>query len=193
MFSKIAGLRDRDKRLCYYFPKSYEEGILVDPNRWLVRALTFEGLFRDCYPDFKQNKRRQFRAAKKAALDALNAVDQRNMVKHERDYFNDCRRQIEHYEGLLQEILDFIVKEKYGDALDDLLRFNYKECHMDSNAYGKVYSDYRNKIAHGDIAPIGKKEIAVYRVLQATIYFLLLEGAGLENDTLRTMAKKLFL
>lgn len=114
------------------------------------------------------------------------------MSKQERSYFDDCKKQIERYEGRLEEMLNFIVR-KYKDELDDLLRFNQKEYHMNSNDYGNTYSNYRNKIAHGDIVPIGEKEVAVYRVLQAAIYFMLLEGTELGSDTLRVIAKKLFL
>ena len=89
-------------------------------------------------------------------------------------------------------MLNFIVR-KYKDELDDLLRFNQKEYHVNSNDYGNTYSNYRNKIAHGDIVPIDEKEVAVYRVLQAAIYFMLLDGADLGSDTLRVIAKKLFL
>ncbi len=192
VFSKIATIRGNDKRLGYYFPESYKEGFKVDANRWLVRALTFEGLFRECYPNFKQNEKKQFRIAKKVALDALNAVEQSQMSKREREYFDDCQKQIERYEGRLEEMLNFIVR-KYKDELDDLLSFNRKEYHMNSNDYGNIYSNYRNKIAHGDIVPIGEKEAAVYRVLQAAIYFMLLDGTELGGDTLRVIAKKLFL
>lgn len=192
IFSKIAALRGNDKRLNYYFPENYKEGFQVDANRWLVKAMTFEGLFRDCYPDFKQNEKKSFRVAKEAALDALNTINQSQMGKRERAYFNDCQKQIEHYEGRLEEMLNFIVK-KYKYELEDLLAYNRKENHINSNDYGSAYSNYRNKIAHGDIEPIGKKEAAVYRVLQAAIYFMLLDGAELDSDTLRIIVKKLFL
>lgn len=192
VFSKIAALRGNDKRLGYYFPENYKEGFRIDANRWLVEAMTLEGLFRNCYPDFKQHEKEQFRVAKLAALDALNLVDQSQMSKQERKYFDDCQRQIERYEGLLEEMLNFIVR-KYKDALVDLLGFNCKKYHVDFNDYGEIYCNYRNKIAHGDIEPVGEKEVAVYKVLQATIYFLLLEGTGLNSDTLRIITKKLFL
>lgn len=192
MFSRIVNLRGHDKRLGYYFPETFKEGFRIDANRWLVKAMTFEGLFRDCYPEFKQNEKESFRLAKETALDALNSVDQSQMAKRERSYFDDCKKQIEHYEGRLEEMLNFIVR-KYKDEFDDLLRFNQKEYHMNSNDYGNTYSNYRNKIAHGDIAPVGENEVAVYRVLQAAIYFMLLDGADLGSDTLRVIAKKLFL
>lgn len=192
VFSKITSIRGHDQRLGYYFPENYKEGFRVDANRWFVKAMVFEGLFREYYPDFKQNKKEQFRTAKKVALAALNAVDQDQMSKCVSEYFDKCKEQIERYEGLLEETLNFTIK-KYNNALGDILNFNRKEYHMDQNEYGKIYSAYRNKIAHGNVESMGPKEVAVYRVLQAAIYFLLLEGTGLDSDTLRTIAKKLFL
>ena len=114
------------------------------------------------------------------------------MSKNERKYFDDCQKQIERYEGLLEEMLNFIIK-KYKDALADLLNYNSQEYHMNPNSYGEIYSNYRNKIAHGNIEPIGEKEGSVYRVLQAAIYFMLLDGTELDSNTLRVIAKKLFL
>lgn len=192
VFSKVASLRGNDKRLSSYFPKNYKESLRIDPNGWLVTALNFDGLFANCYPDFKQNKKEQFRLAKSAALNALNAVDQSTMSTSERKYFDNCRKQIVHYEGLLEEKLNYIIT-KYKDALVDILEFNLQKHSIAPNTYGDIYSKYRNKIAHGDIEPIGEKEIAVYRVLQAVIYFMLLEGTELACDTLRVIAKKLFL
>lgn len=192
VFSKIASLRGNDRRLSNYFPKNYKESHWIDPNRWLITALNFDGLFASCYPDFKQSRTEQFRVAKLMALDALNAVDKSQMSNSERKYFDDCQKQIERYEGRLEEMLNFIIK-KYKDALADLLSFNRQKHHMNPNSYGEIYRNYRNKTAHGDIEPIGEKEVAVYRVLQAAIYFMLLDGTELDNDTLRVIAKKLFL
>lgn len=192
VFSKIVSLRGTDKRLSSYFPKNYKESLRIDPNGWLVAALNFDGLFASCYPDFKQNSKESFRLAKSAALDALNSVNQSTMSANERKYFDNCRNQIVHYEGLLEEKLNFIV-EKYKDALTDILDFNLQKYAIAPNTCGEIYSKYRNKIAHGNIEPIGEKEGAVYKVLQATIYFMLLDGVGLNYDTLRVIAKKLFL
>lgn len=191
MFSKIASLRGSDKRLGYYFPESYKDGFRIDPNRWLIKAMSFEGLFKNCYPKFKQNEKEQFRIAKLAALAALNTVNQSQMSKSEREYFEDCQKQIERYEGRLEEMLNFIIKS-FKDAFADILIYNRQAYGMNPEEYGKIYSNYRNRIAHGDIEPIGKKEEAVYIVLQAAIYFLLLDGAGLDSNTLRIVSKKLF-
>lgn len=192
VFSKIASLRENDKRLEYYFPKNYREEFQIDPNRWLVKAMVFEGLFKSCYPDFKQNSKEHFRAAKSAALKALNEVEQSQMSKNERRYFIDCKKQVERYEGFLEEILNYIIK-KYKTELEDVLDYNQKKYHVNLEKYGEIYSNYRNSLAHGDIKPVCDKECAVFKILQITIYFLLLEGTDFDSNTLRKIVKKLFL
>ena len=192
MFSKIASLRGNDERLPYYFPKNYREDRRIDAARWFVMAMNFDGLSTSCYPNFKQNRKDQFRTAKSIALGALNEVDQSAMSRKERDYFDDCYKELERYEGLLEEKFNYIV-EKYHDALMDILEFNLQKHCVTASSYGRIYQEYRNKIAHGEIRPVGSNEEAVYRVIQALIYFMLLEDVGLDNSTLQTIAKKLFL
>ena len=192
IFSTIASLRGSDSRLHYYFPENFKESRWIDATRWLTVAINFDGLSTKCYPNFKQTENQPFGSAKAVALDALNTVDQGNMSAKERKYFRKCCEQIERYEGRLEEMLNFVVK-KYECALEDILQFNLREHGVETNAYGEIYSEYRNKIAHGEILPIGDHEKAVYRVLQATVYFMILEGADLDSNTLRIIAKKLFL
>lgn len=54
--------------------------------------MTFEGLFRDCYPDFKQNKKEQFRTAKKATLEAVDGIDQSQMSKFEQEILGGLQK-----------------------------------------------------------------------------------------------------
>ncbi len=192
MFTKIASLRNRDNRLPYYFPENSQKRRWIDATQWFVMAMNFDGLFASRYPDFKQNKKEQFRKAKSEALNALSKVDKSALSKKECEYFNDCYDQVLHYEGFLEEKLNFIIN-KYKSALDDILNFNQQKNNIKVCNYGKIYSDYRNKIAHGDVQPIGDCEKAVYIVLQAVIYFLLLEGTELDDDTLKIIVKRLFL
>lgn len=192
LFSKIADLRKTDSRINNYFPRNYIEEIYITPNQWLVKAMTFEGLFKKCYPNFKQDTNHDFQVAKQAVLNALNEVDQGQMSKRQCNYFTDCINQIKHYEGRLEEMLNSTVN-KYQEPLHCILDFNDTNHHINRRDYGSIYSKYRNKIAHGDIERIGDKEIAVYRVLQSVIYFMLLEGVELDTNTLQGFANKLFL
>lgn len=192
IYTKIAMLRESDNRLPYYFPENPQKRRWIDATQWFVMAMNFDGLFASCYPNFKQNKKVQFRKAKTESLNALSNVDKSTLSKKECEYFDDCYNQVLRYEGLLEEKMNFIIN-KYKNALDDILNYNQQKNNMKVCNYGKVYRDYRNKIAHGDVQPIGDKEKAVYIVLQAVIYFLLLEEIELDDDTLKIIAKKLFL
>ena len=192
VFSKIASLRENDKRFSYYFSKNYKEEFRIDATQWLIKAMTFEGLFKKCYPDFKQNAKEQFRNAKSVALKKLNEIDQSQMSRAERKYFGDCQKQIERYEGILEEMLNYIVK-KYKWEFEDIISYNLRNYSVDFGEYGEIYSNYRNRLAHGDIESVGDKEVAVFKILQAAIYFLLLEGTGLDSNALRGIVKKLFL
>ena len=125
-------------------------------------------------------------------MNALDTADQSGMNRKGCGYFKDCREQIVRYEGLLEEKFNFLT-EKYMDALEDILSYNLQKHNLDAGDYGVIYSRYRNKIAHGEVSPVGGNEVAVYRVMQALIYYMLLEGTGLDNNTLRVIAKKLFL
>ena len=192
VFSRIANLRGNDERLQYYFSKNYEDNFRVDPLKWLTAAINFDGLSSSQYPGFKQKTNEMFRIAKNAALNALDTVNLEMMEPKAQEYFGACRDEIDRYEGRLEEMMNYLVK-KYKNALVDLLNQNQNKYGIRVHAYGEMYRTYRNKIAHGDIQPIGDKEFAVYRILQALVYFMLLEGTGLGEDDLRIIAKKLFL
>ena len=114
------------------------------------------------------------------------------MSRAERKYFGDCQKQIERYEGILEEMLNYIVK-KYKFEFEDIISYNLRNYSVDFGEYGEIYSNYRNRLAHGDIESVGDKEVAVFKILQAAIYFLLLEGTGLDSNALRGIVKKLFL
>lgn len=192
MFTKIASLRGNDNRLPFYFPDVFRSRYRIDATQWFITAMNFDGLFASSFPDFKQNHNEHFQTAKSEALNALNKVDKSAFSKKVSKYFNDCCDQINRYEGLLEEKLNFIVKT-YHNPLEDILNSNLKKYNTQISDYGKIYSKYRNKIAHGDVQPLSNDEIAVYVVLQAAVYFLLLKDIDLDGDTLKTIVNKLFL
>ena len=57
----------------------------------------------------------------------------------------------------------------------------------------KIYAEYRNKLAHGTINPLGDNEIEVYRLLRAMIYILLLNDIKLDEKILSKIINKVFL
>jgi hypothetical protein len=193
VFSRIASLRENDTRLRYYFPDNKHEAHYIDPGKWLIMALNFEGLFSTIFPNFKYNNSPAFSKAKQLILDRIDDVsDGKHLNKEERKYYEKCRDQVVYYEGQLEEKFNYVFK-KYNDVLRNILSYN--ETHFgipDSANYGSIYATYRNKVAHGTIDPLTDKEVAVYRLLPPMIYILLLYCLNLNTDDLSCVICKLF-
>lgn len=193
IFIKIANLRQNDSRLSFYFPESNREARYIDPGKWLIMAVNFEGLFETVYPGFKSKQNPQFAKVKNLALKRIdNDSDNEQLSKKEKKYFKKCREQIEKYDGRLEEQFKYIY-DKYKDILSHIVDSNKYDFNIDpSEDLSSIYADYRNKLAHGDIAPLSNKEIAVYKLLQPMIYIMLLDSVNLKKEELQKIIIKIF-
>jgi hypothetical protein len=193
VFSRIASLRGNDIRLRYYFPGNKHEARYIDPGKWLIMALNFEGLFSSTFPNFKCDNNPAFSKAKQLILDRIDDTsDGKQLNNKEAAYYEKCRNQVVHYEGQLEEKFNYVFK-KHKDVLSNIL--NYNETHLGipaSENYGAIYATYRNKVAHGAVDPLTDKEVAVYRLLPPLIYILLLYCLNLNTDDLSRIICKLF-
>lgn len=98
--------------------------------------------------------------------------------------------------------IDYSLGEKYKNALI---------MHMDSvrpvidrmssangvvfpaeNEAGKIFADFRNGIAHGNPPEIEKIHCVLFEVARALIYIMILKNAGIDEDSIKYIAKKLF-
>ena len=191
VFCKVTSLRETDNRLQLYFPKVQHEQDYVTPEKWLVAALNFDGLFASYYPSFKQNTTLAFQQAKETALSQLSCVDQSIMSSSVKKYYNKCCKQIEYYEGMLEDKFNHVCKE-YRDVLSSIIEQNSTRYGVAFSDYGGYYADYRNKIAHGTVEPITNTELAVFIVMRAIIYILLLKDTAISKDELTSIINKLF-
>lgn len=193
IFTCIASLRKNDNRLRYYFPENAHDGKYIDPGKWLITALNFEGLFSAKFPNFKCNINNDFRNAKELALERIdNNSDGKSLSKKEQDYYKKCREQIEHYEGQLEEKFNYVFKAN-KTVLDSILKYNENNLGIKQTVkYGSVYANYRNKIAHGSVEPLSDKEVAVYRIILPLIYILMLSEIDLSDTEKKKMIGKLF-
>ena len=192
IFETIAAIRAHDRRIQYYYPEKYNDDNRIDSQRWLMIALAFDGLFQERYPGYKQKEKKSFAVAKSTALNALQQVDISGLTKKEKAYFKDCCQQIELYEGVLAAKFNYITN-KYKNVLSCIAQDNLKRFNTKLSDCGEIYAQYRNKIAHGSVESLTEKELAVYRLLRAMIYLLLLENCELDSNTLTVIVKKLFL
>lgn len=99
---------------------------------------------------------------------------------------------MERYEGILEEKFNYIFN-KYKEELSDVIISiqDYLGITGVKN-YGSIYQTFRNKLAHGNIEPIGNNEIAIYQLLCPMIYILLLDSVSLNAQELKHIIKKLF-
>ena len=95
-----------------------------------------------------------------------------------------CRKWLKNklFGGVLEEKFNFVLNSN-----PKILKTSSKQ------NYGKIYAEYRNKLAHGTINPLGDNEIEVYRLLRAMIYILLLDDIKLDEKILSKIIKKVFL
>lgn len=192
LFSKVVSLRKSDGRLRYYFSKSNYKSECIDPGKWLIAAINFDGLFTSTFPDYKSNNKLSFCNVKRRILEEFDKNSVKIFSKQEKKYYNDFKNLIINYEGILEEKFNYLVKKNLS-ALSTVLQYNEKKLNINSSDnYGKLYADYRNKIAHGSVEPLSNKEVAIYRLLIPMIYLLLLHSIDLTQDELKIIVDKLF-
>lgn len=193
VFSRIALLRGKDSRLRYYFPNNKHEAQYIDPGKWLITALNFEGLFSTVFPHFKCQKNPDFNNAKRLILERIDDESDGNCLNGKAvEYYQKCREQVERYEGQLEEKFNHAFGV-HREALRNILAYNETNLGVQSSQnFGSIYAAYRNKVAHGSVEPLTNKEVAVYRLLLPLIYFLLLTDTGLNEHELSHIVCKLF-
>lgn len=190
LYGCIISLRDRDNRFHLYYPSNKLEKRYIEPITWLSKALVFEGLFAASYPNFKSKINSNFAAVKDEVMNKAREVQGEN--KKQRNYCKDIINYIQHYNGNLEEKFNYIFK-KYYSILEPINVSNRTRYSIpEKYNYGKEYMSYRNSLAHGDVLPLGEEQIAVYRILVAMIYLLLIEDVSLCEKDLKKMVKLLF-
>lgn len=191
LFSKVALLREKDQRLPFYYPTNKNEARLIDSGKWLVTAICFEGLFEDTFPQFKSESNSAFQKVKELVTTKIEEIDDEEFSKKEQKYLNDFKKHNNRYEGVLEEKFNHVFNA-HKPVLGKILEGNDRRYHVNQEEnYGKIYMDYRNKLAHGTIEPITEKEIAVYRLLCPLIYTMILQN-DFTPDEISNMISKIF-
>lgn len=61
-----------------------------------------------------------------------------------------------------------------------------------ANEAGKIFADFRNGIAHGNPPEIEKIHCVLFEVARALIYIMILKNAGMDEESIKNIVKKLF-
>lgn len=193
IFSQIATLREHDRRIHLYFPNSAEDCKFIDHSRWLMTALCFEGLFAYTYPNYKSQENKNFKEIKEGILNVITLYgDQTNPTGKKKAYLNDCKRHMELYNGNLEEKFNYVFKNHRIELSDIISSIMSMHGSNEMVNWGRIYQEFRNKLAHGEIVPIGDNEVSIYRLLCPMIYILLLQSTTLSSTELQHIIKKLF-
>lgn len=190
LFEVATSVRCGKNKMQLYYPDNKKDRRQIEPIKWLTKALAFEGLFEETFPEHKAKENPSFSKIKKNILDSISKVQGEN--KKERKYCEDFKNHIERYDGILEEKFNF-ARKRYEKYINNILQDNLQHYNMpiDTN-YGNIYMKYRNNVAHGNVIPLSDEEIAVYRIMETMIYLMLLEDVNLSEEELHTVVKKLF-
>lgn len=86
---------------------------------------------------------------------------------------------IEYYKTIVEQYIEKVIKEENADSDDNI-------------DLGVVLSNMRNAIGHGEIIPIERKHVAVFRITQCLIYVLILDKSGVDWSVIKNIINKLF-
>lgn len=98
--------------------------------------------------------------------------------------------------------IDYSLGEKYKNALNmhldlvkpviDRISSANGVAFPSTNEAGKIFADFRNGIAHGNPPEIEKIHCVLFEVARALIYIMILKNAGIEEESIKNIVKKLF-
>ena len=98
--------------------------------------------------------------------------------------------------------IDYRLGEKYKNALNmhmdlikpvmDRMSSANGVAFPSANEAGKIFADFRNGIAHGNPPDIEKIHCVLFEVARALIYIMILKNAGIDEESIKNIVKKLF-
>lgn len=86
---------------------------------------------------------------------------------------------VKYYKPIIEPYIKRVITEEHTN--------------LDENSnLGQIFAKMRNSIGHGDIIPIEREHVAVYRIVQYLIYIIILDKSGVEWDVIKKIINKLF-
>ena len=123
-------------------------------------------------------------------------------------FSNTSKSKVKPYQGYYNKIVDALSKidyslgEKYKNALcihksivkpviDKMSSANNVVFPNEDEA-GKMFAEFRNGIAHGNPQDIEQIHCVLFEVARALIYIMILKNAGLKDEDVKNIVKKMF-
>lgn len=181
----------------FFLPRNKNDIATVDPARWLVAAISFEGEFDKAYSDYKAEQYPEFHKVKELLLSTINSE-----VKKTPYSINNKRNK--HYSRFYHLIdnFDTTIKEKFiytqqklfkGEFEDVLMKYCKSNAVSPTTDFADVYEKTRNQTAHGAIRKISPEGVVVFQLLRCFIHLLIFERANVPSEQRKLIVNKLFL
>ena len=190
LFKQVSDNTDIRKR--YYIPSKAKDIHRFDHRDLLLCATCFENVFKECYPNFKVNKNRDFNKVKSDYLTFANDyLSYPNITKKQKYYAQKFYDLINNYDGRLEEIFNSAFKEhKY--ELSDFENVLKSQLNISTENYGRLYADIRNHFAHGEFFKLGDDESFIYELLHGLLYAMNLKAASISGEKSKEIINKIF-
>ena len=183
----------------YYMPLNKNENSIVDNDKFLKIAYTFESQMRISYPNFKSSINENFKYSKDFILKSINnelsllsSVDGTGKKKK---YLNQFKELIEKSDGNLEEKVLYCFK-KYDTILlskKNRMQSSYGIKDLSYESLSKSFIKRRNKIAHGEFTGAFEDiDMISYSLVKISVYCLILERCSIPIDQIKKICDKLF-
>lgn len=183
----------------YYMPLNRNDNSMIDNDKFLKIAYTFESQMRKNYRNFKSSINENFKYSKKIILKNINieldALSNIDGTAKKKKYLNQFKDIIEKNDGNLEEKILYCFK-KFDPVISrkkDSMQSHYNIKDIPYSFLAKQFVKRRNKIAHGEfISSFEPLDIISYHLVQICIYCLILERCSVPLEQIKKICSKLF-
>ena len=183
----------------YYMPLNKNENSIVDNDKFLKIAYTFESQMRRIYPNFKSSINENFKYSRKYILKSINnelaRLSSINGAGKKKKYLNQFKEIIEKSDGNLEEKILYCFKRFDTILLSkkNIMQSSYGIKDLSYESLSKSFIKRRNKIAHGEFTS-GFEDIDMisYTLVKMSIYCLILERCSVPLEQIKKICNKIF-
>lgn len=183
----------------YYMPLNKNENSVVDNDKFLKIAYTFESQMRISYPNFKSSINENFKYSKDFILKSINnelsllsSVDGTGKKKK---YLKQFKEMIEKSDGNLEEKILYCFKRFDAVLLakKNSMQSDYGIKELTYEVLSKSFIKRRNKIAHGEFTgDFEDIDMISYTLVKMSVYCLILERCSVPIEQIKNICNKLF-
>jgi hypothetical protein len=195
-FVDLFNIVTNNEFLTNYYPYNNSDFNEIDINKYIQISAAFESEFTRKYPKFKTTINANYKFIKDDIKKHLTyqrkkLCDNGKKKKYNK-YFSDI---IESLNGTLDEMILYSF-QKYDKIIYPMrkhLEDTYILPETKNSIYSKAFAEKRNKISHGDeLIAFTDYEIISYEMLEYSIYCLVLDLAGFNEEEMKTIINKIF-